>query len=103
VLQTVFEPRPLKRECNSYISVRPHIVSGCLSRALQVTRCVIRRSDSGVKLNSNASNSASVEGSHQETSDRDENCNILIFNLQCVCSYVEFLMIIGLESDNWKD
>ena len=37
----------------------------------------------------NASNSASVEGLHQETSERDANCNILTFNLNCIYSYVK--------------
>lgn len=45
-----------------------------------------------------------MEGLHQETSDRDGNCNIIItFNLNCVCSYVECLMISGVESHNWED
>lgn len=51
----------------------------------------------------NSSNSASVEGLHQETSDRDGNCNIITFNFHCVCSYVECLMISGVKSDKWKD
>jgi hypothetical protein len=37
----------------------------------------------------NASNSASVEGLLQETSERDANCNILTFNLNCIYSYVK--------------
>jgi hypothetical protein len=37
----------------------------------------------------NASNSASVEGLHQETSERDGNCNSLAFNLNCIYSYVK--------------